>query len=856
MFYVSVYVFCALCANVCVNVLALTRASILYTKFFFLNKKDSNDLVIVVSKFQIPSSRYRPDKQTSKKTNHKANKKTNKLSEKAEKTEVLSEEHVKVEKRLENVKVVSHAVVKKLQGCMRGPTGIDNDKRLKRLPLILLAASLSEGYSSLEDVPLGKVLQICGETEFNLGLVLSQFETQLESDVLEPLLILAEEYIPNIQKQRKHLAKLVLDMDSAKNRYSQAAKAMSSGTSALTTAKLESLREEMEDAENKVELGKDQLATELFQFAIKEEEHTQFFIALLEAQAEYHRKSLEILDKTLPRAKKEQENCIKPCYGLELERHLSITNREIAFPIEASVVALLETGLQEEGLFRIAAANSKLRKLKAGLDCCMVETDVLNDPHAFAGALKSYLRELPEPLMTFQLFNEWIQASYITDNQEKLQYLWTICDKLPKANKDNFRYLIKFLAKLAEHHEVNKMSPSNISIVLGPNLLWAPSEGSADVMSSMSIQVVGIVETILQYADWFFHNDVEFDQTAIYSMAPQASQVLPSTSGSGHTHSTSSSLDQENGEQRGTDMNRLLRPASVATDVDLSREMQRKDGPNRLSIKRMPPPIAPRRTSLGGCSFTGVKSLPEGSDILVHVTDGHNVYDPTCSSLTFPSHPSQVSLGRSQSVHSQEAASSNKMNASPAMARKGAGGNVNSVSPNVTHKGLKKPAPAPPKASGSTLTSLVQSTTPGVEHLSISSMQHDTPHYQPGHQSSVLILPASPGTPEAPSSSPKARPHSQSDMPSLSPGKPSAQDVKAATTAIKPPVPKPRVRPTMPPPPQPSSTSPGDMSDDSCEEISTVTADEEDSPTLPEVFTEKPKHAMSMEELDSESTAF
>uniref|UniRef100_UPI00358F3FD3 rho GTPase-activating protein 44-like isoform X8 n=1 Tax=Myxine glutinosa TaxID=7769 RepID=UPI00358F3FD3 len=742
MFYVSVYVFCALCANVCVNVLALTRASILYTKFFFLNKKDSNDLVIVVSKFQIPSSRYRPDKQTSKKTNHKANKKTNKLSEKAEKTEVLSEEHVKVEKRLENVKVVSHAVVKKLQGCMRGPTGIDNDKRLKRLPLILLAASLSEGYSSLEDVPLGKVLQICGETEFNLGLVLSQFETQLESDVLEPLLILAEEYIPNIQKQRKHLAKLVLDMDSAKNRYSQAAKAMSSGTSALTTAKLESLREEMEDAENKVELGKDQLATELFQFAIKEEEHTQFFIALLEAQAEYHRKSLEILDKTLPRAKKEQENCIKPCYGLELERHLSITNREIAFPIEASVVALLETGLQEEGLFRIAAANSKLRKLKAGLDCCMVETDVLNDPHAFAGALKSYLRELPEPLMTFQLFNEWIQASYITDNQEKLQYLWTICDKLPKANKDNFRYLIKFLAKLAEHHEVNKMSPSNISIVLGPNLLWAPSEGSADVMSSMSIQVVGIVETILQYADWFFHNDVEFDQTAIYSMAPQASQVLPSTSGSGHTHSTSSSLDQENGEQRGTDMNRLLRPASVATDVDLSREMQRKDG-------------------------------------------------------------------------------SNKMNASPAMARKGAGGNVNSVSPNVTHKGLKKPAPAPPKASGSTLTSLVQSTTPGVEHLSISSMQHDTPHYQPGHQSSVLILPASPGTPEAPSSSPKARPHSQSDMPSLSPGKPSAQDVKAATTAIKPPVPKPRVRPTMPPPPQPSSTSPGDMSDDSCEEIST-----------------------------------
>lgn len=28
-----------------------------------------------------------------------------------------------------------------------------------------------------------------------------------------------------------------------------------------------------------------------------------------------------------------------------------------------------------------------------------------------AGALKSYLRELPEPLMTFELYEEWIQAS-------------------------------------------------------------------------------------------------------------------------------------------------------------------------------------------------------------------------------------------------------------------------------------------------------------------------------------------------------------------------------------------------------------------------------------------------------------
>lgn len=39
------------------------------------------------------------------------------------------------------------------------------------------------------------------------------------------------------------------------------------------------------------------------------------------------------------------------------------------------------------------------------------------------------------------------------------------------------RYLVKFLAKLAQESEVNKMTPSNIAIVLGPNLLWAKTEG-------------------------------------------------------------------------------------------------------------------------------------------------------------------------------------------------------------------------------------------------------------------------------------------------------------------------------------------------------------------------------------------
>ena len=72
----------------------------------------------------------------------------------------------------------------------------------------------------------------------------------------------------------------------------------------------------------------------------------------------------------------------------------------------------------------------------------------------------------------------YFSLSYIVlfnrkDRDARLQQLWTVVNKLPKTNFTNVRYLIKFLAKLAEKSDINKMTPSNIAIVFGPNLLWS-----------------------------------------------------------------------------------------------------------------------------------------------------------------------------------------------------------------------------------------------------------------------------------------------------------------------------------------------------------------------------------------------
>ncbi|XP_069380801.1 rho GTPase-activating protein 17b isoform X4 [Paralichthys olivaceus] len=434
----------------------------------------------------------------------------------AEKTEVLSDDLLQIERRMELVRLVSHNTHKRLVSCLQGQLGTDTEKRHKKLPLTTLSQAMQEGGGQLGDESLiGKMMDVCGEAESRLATELMQHEVQLERDILDPLNQLAEVEIPNILKQRKQLAKLVLDYDSAKTRWYQAAK---SNNQAMA-AKADSLKDEMDEALNKVEICKDQLSADMYNFASKEGEFARYYVLLLETQADYHRRSLAALEAAIPTIQIQQDSWMeKPAFGTALEEHLKRSNREIALPIEACVMMLLETGMKEEGLFRIAAGASKLKKLKAALDCSTSQLEEFySDPHAVAGALKSYLRELPEPLMTFGLYEEWLQASNVSDPDKRLQALWVTCDHLPKTHKANLRYLVKFLAKLAQDSDVNKMTPSNIAIVLGPNLLWAKAEGTlAEMAAATSVHVVAIIEPIIQHADWFFPEDVDFNVSGAF----------------------------------------------------------------------------------------------------------------------------------------------------------------------------------------------------------------------------------------------------------------------------------------------------------------------------------------------------
>uniref|UniRef100_A0A3Q4AJG5 BAR domain-containing protein n=1 Tax=Mola mola TaxID=94237 RepID=A0A3Q4AJG5_MOLML len=140
-----------------------------------------------------------------------------------------------IERRMELVRVVSHNTHKRMVSCLQGHIGADTEKRHKKLPLTSLSQAMVEGGNQLgEDSLIGKMMEVCGDAENRLASELMQHELQLEKDVLDPLSQLAEVDIPNILKQRKQLAKLVLDYDSARARFTCTVFSQKKGTMPAT----------------------------------------------------------------------------------------------------------------------------------------------------------------------------------------------------------------------------------------------------------------------------------------------------------------------------------------------------------------------------------------------------------------------------------------------------------------------------------------------------------------------------------------------------------------------------------------------------------------------------------------------
>jgi len=121
-------------------------------------------------------------------------------------------------------------------------------------------------------------------------------------------------------------------------------------------------------------------------------------------------------------------------------------------------------GFKTKGIFRLAADKHEIHQLKKQLEKGDFQI-VSKSCHPAADVLKIWLRELSEPLIPREQYNNCLKMA--EDKESVLQFV----DNLPEYCKETLAFLLDFLTELASHSSVTSMNPENIAIVFGPNLL-------------------------------------------------------------------------------------------------------------------------------------------------------------------------------------------------------------------------------------------------------------------------------------------------------------------------------------------------------------------------------------------------
>ncbi|XP_035758794.1 rho GTPase-activating protein 1 isoform X2 [Egretta garzetta] len=162
-------------------------------------------------------------------------------------------------------------------------------------------------------------------------------------------------------------------------------------------------------------------------------------------------------------------------FGVSLQhlREKSPDQSPVPLVVRDTIAHLQEHALATEGIFRRSANTQVVREVQQKYNMGVpVDFQQYEDVHLPAVILKTFLRELPEPLLTFALYSHVVTFQSV-EEVNRVDVVRKTLQTLPEENYEVLHLLTAFLVQVSAHSDRNKMTNTNLAVVFGPNLLWA-----------------------------------------------------------------------------------------------------------------------------------------------------------------------------------------------------------------------------------------------------------------------------------------------------------------------------------------------------------------------------------------------
>ncbi|XP_053292223.1 rho GTPase-activating protein 22 isoform X1 [Pleuronectes platessa] len=198
--------------------------------------------------------------------------------------------------------------------------------------------------------------------------------------------------------------------------------------------------------------------------------------------------------------------------------------REVPVLVEQCACFIREHGLEEEGLFRSPGQTNHVRELQDACDRGEKPVfDSTTDVHTVASLLKLFIRELPEPIIPFCKYTQFLSCAQLLTKDKELGIieLGKQVKSLPQVNYNLLKYICRFLDEVQSHSNENKMSVQNLATVFGPNILRPRVEDPVTMMEG-STQVQHLMTLLISEHSRLYQHDEPETEIEIPPQQPQS----------------------------------------------------------------------------------------------------------------------------------------------------------------------------------------------------------------------------------------------------------------------------------------------------------------------------------------------
>ncbi|XP_032017117.1 rho GTPase-activating protein 30 isoform X1 [Hylobates moloch] len=198
-------------------------------------------------------------------------------------------------------------------------------------------------------------------------------------------------------------------------------------------------------------------------------------------------------------------------FGCDLQEHLQHSGQEVPQVLKSCAEFVEEYGVVD-GIYRLSGVSSNIQKLRQEFESERkpdLRRDVyLQDIHCVSSLCKAYFRELPDPLLTYRLYDKFAEAVGVQLEPERLVKILEVLRELPVPNYRTLEFLMRHLVHMASFSAQTNMHARNLAIVWAPNLLRSKdieASGFNGTAAFMEVRVQSIVvEFILTHVDQLF----------------------------------------------------------------------------------------------------------------------------------------------------------------------------------------------------------------------------------------------------------------------------------------------------------------------------------------------------------------